>query len=81
MFRRDWSPKPNLAAYKEMVLEKFRTQETLATNGSGRASLRAFHGRHRVTVRVGGARAEAMISLGAESGRVRIELPAAPRPR
>lgn len=81
MFRRDWSPKPNLAAYKEMVLEKFRTRESLTANGSGRASLRAFHGRHRVTVRIGGAQAEAVISLGAESGRVRIELPAEPRLR
>ncbi len=50
MFRDDWSPKPNLAAYERLVLHEWWTRVTFATNSDGHASIRAFHGEHEVRV-------------------------------
>lgn len=48
MFRRDWTEKPNLAAYRDLVYGKWWTRETLETNAQGEISLRAFLGQHRL---------------------------------
>ena len=49
MLRRDWTPKPNLAAYRDLVYRDWWTRATLATGADGVVELRAFLGRHRVT--------------------------------
>lgn len=50
MFRKDWSEKPNLTSYRNLVYRDWWTRATLETNAEGLAPLRAFHGRHRITV-------------------------------
>jgi GH35 family endo-1,4-beta-xylanase len=50
MFRADWSPKPNLEAYTDLVFDEWWTRETLETDGNGRAESRVFKGDYEITV-------------------------------
>lgn len=50
MFRRDWSEKPNLAAYRNLVYGDWWTSETLKTNDNGEVQTRATLGRHQIEV-------------------------------
>ncbi|MCD8482166.1 MAG: endo-1,4-beta-xylanase [Verrucomicrobia bacterium] len=50
MFLRDWTPKPNLAAYEQLVLKEWWTRANLQSDVDGTASVRAFHGRHEIKV-------------------------------
>ncbi|MEQ9454718.1 MAG: endo-1,4-beta-xylanase [Phycisphaeraceae bacterium] len=50
MFRDDWSIKPNGEAYRELVFDQWWTDEQTTTHLDGTATLRAFHGRHDVSV-------------------------------
>lgn len=50
MFRKDWSEKPNLAAYRDLVYREWWTNITARTGDQGAAKLRVFQGRQRVTV-------------------------------
>jgi endo-1,4-beta-xylanase len=49
MIRRDWTPKPVLQNYRDLVFRDWWTRATLSTDTEGSAELRAFLGRHRVT--------------------------------
>lgn len=48
MYRRDWSPKPNLAVWTELTQKKFRTVQTLKTDKKGQVTLRGFHGDYEI---------------------------------
>lgn len=50
MFKNDWTPKPNLAAYEQLVLRDWWTDTTTSTDSQGTAKVRAFHGRHRLEI-------------------------------
>ncbi len=50
LFRKDWSEKPNLEAYRNLVFNEWWTNETGVTNESGEFSLRAFKGTYQITV-------------------------------
>lgn len=50
LFRTDWSEKPNLEVYRNLVLNEWWTNETGVTNENGEFSLRAFKGTYQVTV-------------------------------
>lgn len=50
LFRKDWSEKPNLDAYRHLVYKTWWTDETGDTNEKGEISLRVFKGTHRVVV-------------------------------
>lgn len=50
MFRKDWSEKPNLAAYRDLVYGEWWTNAAAKTDTEGKATVRAFQGRQRVTV-------------------------------
>jgi len=50
LFRMDWTEKPNLEVYRELVLNTWWTDETGITNKNGEFSLRAFKGIHRIIV-------------------------------
>lgn len=54
MFRPDWSAKPNLAVWEDLVLKQWRTNLSLRTGRDGSASGRGHHGLYRVTVVVDG---------------------------
>jgi len=50
LFRKDWSEKPNLRAYRDLVFNEWWTDETGPTNENGKFALRAFKGTYRITV-------------------------------
>jgi len=53
LYRRDWTIKPNGAAYKRLVFDEWWTRETRTTDARGRATIRGFLGDYRVTARHG----------------------------
>jgi endo-1,4-beta-xylanase len=78
MYRRDWTPKPNLAAYRGLVFGDWWTHETHATDSAGTTTVRAFHGRHRVTVTTTDGRTVTReIDLPRDGRRLTIIVPAA----
>lgn len=50
LFRKDWSEKPNLKVYRDLVHNTWWTDETGETDEKGEFSLRVFKGAHRVLV-------------------------------
>lgn len=50
LYRRDWTPTPAAAAYRDLVLKQWWTRWTGEADRQGQAVLRAFYGMHRVTV-------------------------------
>jgi len=50
LYKRDWTPTPAAEAYRELVLNKWWTRWTGTANSEGWVALRAFYGKHRVTV-------------------------------
>lgn len=54
LYRKDWTEKPNGAAYRKLVHETWRTDESGRTDADGRWGVRGFYGRYTVTVTVGG---------------------------
>jgi GH35 family endo-1,4-beta-xylanase len=54
LFRKDWTPKPNLKAYEQLVLGDWWTDETLMSDAEGKISLRVFRGTHQVTIEENG---------------------------
>ena len=50
MYKRDWTPTPAAEAYKDLVLDKWWTRWSGTAGADGVAVLRAFYGKHRVTV-------------------------------
>lgn len=55
MFRRDWSPKPNLREWQRLTQEVWTTRATAKTSAKGEARLRGFRGEYEVKVTLGGA--------------------------
>lgn len=50
LYRRDWTPAPAAEAYKDLVLNKWWTRWSGTAGPDGIAVVRAFYGKHRVTV-------------------------------
>jgi endo-1,4-beta-xylanase len=50
LFRRDWTPTPAAEAYRDLVLDKWRTRWTGTADASGSVRVPAFYGTYRVTV-------------------------------
>ena len=50
LYRRDWTPTPAADAYKDLVLNRWWTRWNGAANAEGLVTVRAFYGKHRVTV-------------------------------
>jgi GH35 family endo-1,4-beta-xylanase len=50
LYKRDWSPTPAAAAYKDLVLNQWWTRWSGTAGRDGLVTVPAFHGRHRVTV-------------------------------
>ncbi len=63
MFRKDWSEKPNLAMWREWVLNRWRTRVAQTTAATGEIAVRGHFGRYRATVSMGGRRATANFEL------------------
>jgi len=50
LYKRDWSPHPAAEAYKELVLKKWWTNWQGTAGADGMVTVRAYYGKHRVTV-------------------------------
>ena len=76
MFRRDWSKRPAQEAWEDLVFHQWWTQWEGKADAEGAAKLRAFYGRHEVTVEAGGKRATTVLELrpGGEAA-VTVRLP------
>lgn len=77
MFRADWSAKPNAKAYRDLVLNQWRTRLDERSGANGIFAARGFHGDYVVTVQHAGRNAEAKFSLvpGAPVATVEVKLP------
>lgn len=76
LYRKDWTEKPNGAAYRKLVQETWHTDESGVTNADGKWSARGFYGRYAVTVTVGKKVFHTTVRHDAKSGGpVRVTLP------
>jgi endo-1,4-beta-xylanase len=50
MFRQDWTARPSVDVYKNLVFRKWWTKATSKTDHDGSAKFRVFLGEHKVTV-------------------------------
>jgi endo-1,4-beta-xylanase len=50
LYRRDWTPLPAAKAYEDLVLNKWWTRWSGTADAQGRAEVRVFYGKHRITV-------------------------------
>jgi endo-1,4-beta-xylanase len=55
LYRKDWTEKPNGAAFRKLVHETWTTDATGTTDENGRWGVRGFYGRYTVTVTMGDA--------------------------
>ncbi len=49
LYRRDWTPTPAVAAYRDLVFKQWWTTWSGQADAQGRCEVRAFFGKHRVT--------------------------------
>jgi GH35 family endo-1,4-beta-xylanase len=49
LYRRDWSPTPAAAAYRDLIYKQWWTSWRGQADAQGRCEVRAFFGKHRVT--------------------------------
>jgi GH35 family endo-1,4-beta-xylanase len=70
LFRRDWTPTPAAAAYRQLVFGEWWTKWNGRADAQGRCLVPAFFGRHRVTA--GGQSLEIELTKAAGSRRVAL---------
>ena len=54
MFRRDWTPKPNLEAYRDLVFREWWTDVTGQTDQDGVFATRGFKGDYDIEITLNG---------------------------
>lgn len=74
MLHRDWTPKPNLAAWKDLVLDKWRTKVDAASDKKGNVSARGHLGRYEITIKNGSSTKKVEYELTKDSGPVTVTL-------
>ncbi len=76
LWRRDWSPKPNGAAWLDLVQQQWQTNVLAKTDDKGTLKTRAFLGDYQITVNAGGRKLEKTVTLenAGETQTVEFEL-------
>lgn len=75
MIRNDWSLKPVYHVYRDLVFNQWWTRASTTTNADGVATIRAFHGRHDITVAMDGRlSAPRRLTLGADGRTLHVVL-------
>lgn len=74
MFRKDWTPKPNYQAYRDLVFGKWWTYADIKTDVNGTATVRGFLGDYEITATVDGRKITQMITLGREGQNVIVKV-------
>lgn len=62
-FYQDWTPKPTLTTFNELVFNQWWTDSTLTTDASGNLTIRGFKGDYKITATVGGIDVIANLTL------------------
>ncbi|MEM1215315.1 MAG: endo-1,4-beta-xylanase [Bacteroidota bacterium] len=62
-YRSDWSERPSLAAYNDLVFNEWWSNEELATNAAGEAAVRVFKGTYEVVYTCDGQVVRDTVSL------------------
>jgi endo-1,4-beta-xylanase len=76
MVRRDWTPRPAMLAYEDLVFKQWWTKWQGQSDAAGVAKLRAFYGKHEITAEAGGKRASTVIqTTPGEAATVELRLP------
>ena len=75
MFTQDWELKPSGAVWRELVFERWWTDETHATDATGSVTTRGFKGRYEVVVWHEGRRVVREAVLNAAGLELRVTLP------
>jgi GH35 family endo-1,4-beta-xylanase len=71
LYRRDWTPTPAAAAYEDLVLKRWWTRWSGAAGPKGVVEVRAFYGKHRITV--GGK--QVVVELKKADGSTTVQVP------
>jgi endo-1,4-beta-xylanase len=74
MYRKDWSEKPNLQVWKDLVLGEWKTRASGRSAADGDYGVAAHHGRYLVRAQWGGKSATTEIDLGKEGARVVLKI-------
>lgn len=74
MYRKDWSAKPNLAAWKDLVLKQWKTRLDGQAGKDGQLTARGHRGVYRVRASQGGQSGAAEFTLGADGAQVQVTL-------
>ena len=64
MYRADWSAKPNLQVWKDLVLGQWKTRVSAQTTALGLVQAQGHRGRYAVTAKRGAQHAKATVELG-----------------
>lgn len=72
MFRRDWSAKPSLQSWKELVRGAWRTRVGGVTSANGAYMARGHHGQYDVRVSYQGRTAQQSVALGPKGETVTV---------
>jgi len=63
MYKKDWTPKPNAAVWREWVTKKWKTNVTALSNKKGLVNTRGHFGKYEVTVTKNGVVTKGMYQL------------------
>lgn len=74
MFRKDWTERPAVQVWRDLVLGKWWTREQLTTDARGEAKLRGFYGWYDVTAEAGGKTKSLLIKHATSGGRPTVRL-------
>jgi hypothetical protein len=74
MFRKDWSERPAVQVWRDLVLGKWWTREQLTTDAKGDAKLRGFYGWYDVTVEHGGKTKTLLLKHATSGGKPTVTL-------
>jgi hypothetical protein len=74
MFKADWTERPAVKVWRDLVLGKWWTRGQFATHASGEATLRGFYGWYDLTVEHGGKTQTLLLKHATNGGRPTVKL-------
>jgi len=75
MFRRDWSPKPNAAVWRELVTKQWTTDVTQKTKSDGKLQSRGYLGTYEIIITAKGkAPVKVIKNLTSEGEVMKVQL-------
>jgi hypothetical protein len=75
MIRKDWSPKPSFAVWRDLVHQQWQTRETRTTDPMGAAVVHGYRGRYRIQASQGNRTVSAEAILGSGGSTITLTMP------